>query len=165
MANFAYFQFLLLPWLFRLKDFLHKIFLQNLAQNATIKSRKNWMKEEQERPKIKLKVRQIDENLPNSFDESKNELSDQVRSAQDDDKKPAQKIIIRKPDAVKNEKDEKAATKRTIFQICAIVLTILLAIAIVVEIFVMVGLKNNTDNLKNKNDKLPQVESSISMQI
>ena len=126
------------------------------------------MKKEQERPKIKLKVRQTDKNLSDSFDENKNEPLAQNAFDQTGEKESPQKIIIHASNKIekeKNEKDEKQAKKWPIFQICAIILTILLTIAIVVEIFVMIGLKTNTDKLKNKNGKLPQVETSISTQI
>ena len=168
MANFAFSQFSLLLLLFRLKDFLRKIFLQNLAQNATIKSREIRMKKEQERPKIKLKVRQTDENLTNFFDENQKGFSEQNNFGQDANKNAAQKIIIHEQNKSQNEeKTEKTQKKRSIFQICAIILTVLLAIAIIVEIFVMVALKNGATDLKNKNDKLPQAEisTSISTQI
>ena len=126
------------------------------------------MKEEYERPKIKLKMKQVeDESSSNSFVEQEN-LLPQSESAwtKSEEKKDVQKIIIhttKNAEAQKN--DEKVERKRSIFQITAIVLTILLVIAIVVEIGVMLWLKNNTSSLKNKNDKLPQTESSISAQI
>ena len=126
------------------------------------------MKKEQERPKIKLKVRQTDENLTNFFDENQKGFSEQNNFGQDANKNAAQKIIIHEQNKSQNEeKTEKTQKKRSIFQICAIILTVLLAIAIIVEIFVMVALKNGATDLKNKNDKLPQAEisTSISTQI
>ena len=68
-------------------------------------------------------------------------------------------------DVEKNQNSEKSPKKRSIFQITAIILTILIVIAIVVEIAVMIWLKNSTDDLNNKNNKLPNQEASISTQI
>ena len=119
------------------------------------------MKEEQERPKIKLKVRQTEELPSSSFDEQ----NSKELPVQTEKNNPTQTIIIHESSNSESEENEKEAKKRTIFQICATVLTILLAIAIIVEIIVMICFKNNTDDLKNKNNKLPKEETSISIQI
>ena len=176
MENFEFFQSLPLRSLLPLKDFLRKIFLQNLSQNATINSKEKWMEEEQERPKIKLKIRQIEEPENNFAGEEPSRAQDinkaDKESVQkitihaqknDEEKENAEKSIIRNDKEKENA--EKSAKKRTIFQISAIVLTVLLVIAIVVEIGVMIWLKNKSEDLKHKNDELPQETMSISVQI
>lgn len=52
--------------------------------------------------------------------------------------------------------------EKKFFRITATVLIVLFVIAIIVEIAVILWLKNGTDDLKNKNDKLPNVQTSIS---
>lgn len=105
------------------------------------------MKEEQERPKIKLKVRQIeDENLQTSSAELQ----------------PVQKITIHEKTEEKSQKNEKLSEKkRSVFQIVAIVLTVLLVIAVVVEIAVMLWLKSATNDLNDKNSKLPPASATF----
>ncbi len=129
------------------------------------------MKEEQKSPKIKLKVRQIEETESNeAFDEQKQVSQTEIQQeiGQTDGSQPVQKIIIhdqRQKDEEKEENTAENAKKHSVFRITAIVLTILLVIAIIVEVAVMIWLKSGTDDLKNKNDKIPQTESSISVSI
>ena len=61
---------------------------------------------------------------------------------------------------MKEEKKEKRKLKNySIFQITAFVLTILLVIAIFVQIVVMFSLKDNTNNLKKDITEIPEVEN------
>ena len=61
---------------------------------------------------------------------------------------------------MKEEEKEKRKRKNySIFQITAFVLTILLVIAILVQIVVMFSLKDNTNNLKKDITEIPEVEN------
>ncbi len=51
--------------------------------------------------------------------------------------------------------------KLSIFQIVCAILVGLLLIAVVVQIFVIVNLKNRTDELQKKLDNLPKEEESV----
>ena len=123
------------------------------------------MKNVPEKPKIRLKIRQIDSADASNFedDDTRAENSFVQQSPQS-----PKKIYIHdqiKEDENKKENVEKDGKKRSFFQISAIILTVLLVIAIVVEIAVMIWLKTGTENLKNQNDNLPKDIISISREI
>ncbi len=55
--------------------------------------------------------------------------------------------------------------ERSIFKIVSVVLIVLFAVAIVVQIGILIWLQSETNNLKNKNDKIPSTEGSYSISI
>lgn len=59
------------------------------------------------------------------------------------------------------ESNVKKTKQHTVFQITAMILTILLIVAVFIEIFIIVGLKNKTDNLNDKNNRLPTSTSVV----
>ena len=112
------------------------------------------MSEEQQEPKkIKLKIVKTDtpDGQPPA-EEEKTTIKLSVRAKDDNllsDKKNSE-----------NENQKSECKKGSAFKITAIVLTAILVVAIIVQICVMVWLKSSTDNLKNKNDKIPPVEDA-----
>lgn len=98
------------------------------------------MKEGQERPKIKVKLRQIDKVESEAFDGQS---------------PPVQKITLHEKSEEIPTNETSPEKKHSVFQITALVLTILLVVAIFVQIAVMIWLKASTNDLKDKNSKLP----------
>ncbi len=108
--------------------------------------------EQQEQKKIKLKIVKTDTPDEQALAEKKTTIKLSVRAKDDDlqsDKKNSE-----------NENQTNENKKGSAFKITAIVLTTILVVAIIVQICVMVWLKFSTDNLKNKNDKIPPVEDA-----
>lgn len=66
----------------------------------------------------------------------------------------------------KEETESQNQTKQkfSIFQITSFVLVIILIVAVIVQIGVIINLKNKADNLKDKLDKLPPQQSVVQIE-
>jgi len=63
---------------------------------------------------------------------------------------------------MKEKKNEEK--KFSIFQVVSIVLVIILSIAVVIQIGFIIHFKNKIENLKDKNEQLPNVETQTNEQ-
>ncbi len=115
---------------------------------------KEELSNQNEKKKIKIKIVEDTETKKNNIPQENSDEKSQ---------KNIKILLSNKSNQEKSTEElslKQNTKKMSAFKITAIILIVLLITAIVVEIIVMVWLRISTDNLKNKNDKIPPVEES-----